>query len=55
LWFAGGLVGAGCVEGKGAEDFARGGVDDADVEVFDEADNFIYQNTVGTWTDVDAE
>ncbi len=33
------MVGAGGVEGEGAEDFAGGCVDDADVEVFDEADN----------------
>ena len=36
MGFAGGLVGACGVEGEGAEDFAGGGVDDADVEVGDE-------------------
>jgi hypothetical protein len=34
--FAGGLVVAGGVEGQLAEEFAGGGVDDADVEVFDD-------------------
>jgi hypothetical protein len=33
------LVGAGGVEGEGAEDFAGSGVDDADVEVVDEGDD----------------
>jgi hypothetical protein len=37
--FAGVLVGAGGVEFEGAQDFAGGGVDDADVEFVDEADN----------------
>ena len=35
-WAAGGLVVAGGVEGEFAEEFACGGVDDADVEVLDE-------------------
>jgi hypothetical protein len=35
-WSAGGLVVAGGVEGEVAEEFAGGGVDDADVEVGDE-------------------
>jgi hypothetical protein len=35
-WPAGGLVVAGGVEGELAEEFAGGGVDDADVEVLDE-------------------
>jgi hypothetical protein len=35
-WAAGGLVGAGGVEGELAEEFAGGGVDDADVQVLDE-------------------
>jgi hypothetical protein len=35
---AGGLVGAGEVEGELAQEFAGGGVDDADVEVLDEQD-----------------
>ena len=39
-WFgAGGLVAAFGVEGEGADDFAGGGVDDADVEVVDEQDD----------------
>ena len=38
-WFAGGLVVAGGVECEVAEDFAGGGVDDADVEVIDEGDD----------------
>ena len=33
---AGGLVGAGGVEGEIAQEFAGGGVDDADVQVLDE-------------------
>src|SRR5215471_7657456 len=36
LWLAGGLVVAGRVEGQVAEQFAGGGVDDADVQVLDE-------------------
>lgn len=36
---AGGLVGAGGVEGELAEEFAGGGVDDADVEVVDQEDD----------------
>jgi hypothetical protein len=35
-WAAGGLVAAGGVEGELAEEFAGGGVDDADVQVLDE-------------------
>ena len=35
-WAAGGLVVAGGVEGQFAEEFAGGGVDDADVQVLDE-------------------
>ena len=35
-WLAGGLVVAGGVEGEFAEQFAGGGVDDADVQVLDE-------------------
>ena len=38
FWFAGGLVGAGGVEGEGAKDLASGGMDDAEVQVFDEPD-----------------
>ena len=38
-WPAGGLVVAGGVEGEVAEQFAGGGVDDADVEVVDEHDD----------------
>lgn len=38
-WSAGGLVVAGGVEGEVAENFAGGGVDDADVEVVDERDD----------------
>ena len=38
-WSAGGLVVAGGVEGEVAEEFAGGGVDDADVEVGDEEDD----------------
>jgi hypothetical protein len=34
--FAGGLVVAGGVDGELAEEFAGGGVDDADVQVLDE-------------------
>lgn len=37
--FAGGLVVPGGVEGEVAEEFAGGGVDDADVEVGDEDDD----------------
>jgi hypothetical protein len=33
------LVALGCVEGELAEEFAGGGVDDADVEVLDEQDD----------------
>src|SRR5215831_6721143 len=36
VWLAGGLVVAGRVEGQVAEQFAGGGVDDADVQVLDE-------------------
>ena len=35
-WSSGGLVVAGGVDGEFAEEFAGGGVDDADVEVVDE-------------------
>ena len=35
-WFSGGLVVAAGVEDQFAEEFAGGGVDDADVEVVDE-------------------
>jgi len=35
-WSAGALVALGCVEGEFAEEFAGGGVDDADVEVVDQ-------------------
>ncbi|GAA4748845.1 hypothetical protein GCM10023328_34170 [Modestobacter marinus] len=35
-WSAGGLVVAGGVEGEFAEEFAGGGVDDADVQVLDQ-------------------
>ena len=38
-WAAGGLVVAGGVEGELAEEFAGGGVDDADVEVLDEQED----------------
>ena len=34
-WPAGGLVAAGGVEGQFAQEFAGGGVDDADVQVLD--------------------
>jgi len=34
-WSAGALVALGCVEDELAEEFAGGGVDDADVEVVD--------------------
>jgi len=36
FWCSGGLVVAGGVDGEFAEEFAGGGVDDADVEVVDE-------------------
>jgi hypothetical protein len=35
-WSAGALVALGCVEGELAEEFAGGGVDDADVQVLDQ-------------------
>jgi hypothetical protein len=38
-WSAGGLVALGGVEDEFAEEFAGGGVDDADVEVLDERDD----------------
>ena len=38
-WSAGGLVVAAGVDGEVAEEFAGGGVDDADVEVLDEQDD----------------
>ncbi len=39
FWFAGGLVVAVGVDGEFAEEFAGGGVHDADVEVVDEQDD----------------
>jgi hypothetical protein len=38
-WPAGGLVVAGCVEGELAQEFAGGGVDDADAPVLDEQED----------------
>ena len=38
-WFAGAVVAALGIDAEGADDFAGGGVDDADVEVVDEHDD----------------
>lgn len=38
-WSAGALVALGCVEDEFAEEFAGGGVDDADVAVVDEGED----------------